>query len=312
MNNQLVEIMRFSVGSQHFGILRDKVQSVQHANRVRLLSAENEPFEAVLRTSEGELPVLRLADFMGDASAMALADQRLMILRSAWGLWCLLVDSVTQTEEVAASKIKPLPMIARNGLAADVYTDGEDVLLMLSPDNIHPNALVSAEVEEVTKPPIDWIDTKPADKSNLVLFQMPGTGDSGATYAVGLTPKQINEVLRSATLKPVPTGPDYLAGVMTWRGQLVPVMNLGKRLGLTSGEHGEPAKTDRIVIAHGIEPDKLIAFYADPSVDILRLPAPHRPIIEVDKIDQSLMHGAAEYAGQTVIIPHVSNLAAVS
>lgn len=316
MNNQFVEIMRCSVGSQQFGIVRSKVQSVQHGNRVTVVSAEKDSFEAVIKTSEGDLPVLRLGDFMQQQSTLPLPDQRLLILRSSWGLWCLLVDEVTQAELVATSAIVPLPRVASNSLVGDVLREEGSVLLMLSPDNIHPNAMLSGmrdgQLASGKEPPIAGRSAAPDGKSHLVLFRMPGADSDDASYAIGLTPKQIDEVLRSVKLQPVPTAPDFLDGVITWRGKMVPVMNLGKRLGITEKDANASSGHRRIVVAHGTDPNKLIAFYAEPDVEILRLPAPHRPIADVGIIDRDLVHGAAEYAGQTVMIPHISNLAVVA
>ncbi len=308
MNNQFVEIMRCRVGEQEFGILRAKMQSVQHGNRVRIVQDTDDEFEAFLPTTEGDLIVLRLADFVSMQSSVPISDQRLLILRSRWGLWCLLVDEVSQAQFVNAETIQQLPPVARVPLADSVYTEGDTVLLMVEPDNIHPNAQTSAETTPPDHTELDLETVQPASQGHLVLFKMPGTTSDNEQYAVGLTPKQIDQVLRNPVIKSVPTAPSYLKGVVSWRGRLVPVLDLGQRFGLRESAETEFTKQDRVVIMHGLDADKMVGFYADPAVDIVTLPAPHSSLSDVN-VSKTLIYGAARYSGQRVLIPHVENLA---
>lgn len=310
MSKQVIEIMRFNVGSHQFGVERHKVQSIQHGNLVHTLSTDNGKFKAILRTNEGELPVLRLADFIGKSSIIPIEQQRVLILRGQWGLWCLLIDTISQVTFVPASKIRPLPGVTHIAFADSVFIEGKTVILILSPDKINPNRVIETAPPLRVAPPIQPIPTESTVKGQLVLFQLPGTEEGDSQFSVGLTPKQINEVLRNTTLQTVPSTTTFLKGMITWRGRLVPVMDLGERLGLGTSDKQEFKKQDRIVIAHGKDSSQLLAFYSDSTIDVLHLPAPHKPSANTTKIEKALMHGAADYAGQTVIIPHIANIMA--
>ena len=310
MSKQVIEIMRFSVGSHQFGVERQHVQSVQHGNLVRVLPTDDGTFKAILKTNEGDLPVLRLVDFLNEPVVSKMAQQRLLILHSREGLWCLLVDSVSQADFLPASAIRPLPKVTNISFADTVFVADDTIMLILSPDKINPNRPALDQPALPKAPPIRPVQPTANTDGHLVLFQLPGTAQDDTLFAVGLTPKQINEVLRNVTLQSVPAATNSLKGVITWRGQLVPVMDLGQRLGLVDSAEQEFKKQDRIVIAHGVDSDQLLAFYADASVDVLHLPAPHKPSSNTAKIEPNLIHGAAEYAGQTVIIPHIANIMA--
>ena len=51
----------------------------------------------------------------------------------------------------------------------------------------------------------------------------------GDTYGVELS--DVDEVLHMPTLRPIPSAPSFLAGVLNLRGELVPVIDLVERLG---------------------------------------------------------------------------------
>jgi len=51
---------------------------------------------------------------------------------------------------------------------------------------------------------------------------------AGQAYAI--EPRKVIEVLPLVTARPIPHTPDYVAGIFTYRGQLVPLVDLGRRL----------------------------------------------------------------------------------
>jgi len=65
----------------------------------------------------------------------------------------------------------------------------------------------------------------PINEMELLVFNV-----GSEEYAVKLSDMQ--EIIRSQTVTPVPRGPEYLKGVTFLRGKILPVIDLGKRLGL--------------------------------------------------------------------------------
>jgi len=57
-------------------------------------------------------------------------------------------------------------------------------------------------------------------------------GEKNALYFL-FTVKQIEEVLPDITVRPVPFAPSFLSGLCNWRGQMIPVIDLEERLGLS-------------------------------------------------------------------------------
>ncbi len=312
MADSTFEILRIEVAAEEYGVLRHDVQSVQLGTRVKAVvaTAADDTRIGVLRTTEGELPVYRLSDTLGMDADFPIEMQRVLVLRSPHGLWCLLVDRVSQAEVISAENVTPLPNLARAAYVQSVYAKNDDVLLLLDISRLHPLAEAvddPADLDEAVDDPEIVVATNSAQRGHLLLFKLVGLNGQTDKLVIGLTPKQVDEVLRSADVQAVPAAPAYLHGVTNWRGKLIPVIDLAARLGLNS-ERTDPARQDRLVIAHSgkVAP---IAFYAKSDVDIVTLPAPHTATDIPDGIDAKFVRGAALYRnGKTVLVPEFRRL----
>ncbi len=92
----------------------------------------------------------------------------------------------------------------------------------------------------------------------------------------------VKEVLKTRDLTPVPNSPDYVLGVMALRGPVLPVIDLGRRLGLPPGEKDEKS---RIIVVSVNEEDAGIQ--VDRVTGVIRiLPDAVRPTPE------TIEHGA--------------------
>ncbi|MFC2061512.1 chemotaxis protein CheW [Elusimicrobiota bacterium] len=93
----------------------------------------------------------------------------------------------------------------------------------------------------------------------------------------------IKEIILISKIYPVPATPDYLTGIINLRGEILPVVDLKKILGLQDATLDENA---RIVIAEG---RFKICFLADFIIDIVHIPVtdiqPPISTIEKTKVD---------------------------
>jgi purine-binding chemotaxis protein CheW len=102
----------------------------------------------------------------------------------------------------------------------------------------------------------------------------------GEEYAVKVD--DVREVLKLRDLTLVPNAPDYILGVMSLRGAMLPVMDLCKRLGITQAARDE--KT-RILVVSPDEED--VGLMVDRVSGVLRvLPDAIKPVPE------NIEHGA--------------------
>ena len=80
--------------------------------------------------------------------------------------------------------------------------------------------------------------TRPAEEQIVVL-------DVG-NESYGIPVQRVREIIRVPPITRVPNGPDFLEGVINLRGQVIPVMDLRKHLGITSGDE---TRRSRVVVS---------------------------------------------------------------
>ena len=89
----------------------------------------------------------------------------------------------------------------------------------------------------------DQMNTLPAEtRENAVDIRSSDTVQFATFYfgqhLFGLPIEEIIEINRTLEVTPVPLAPDYVAGVVNLRGQILTAINLGKRIGLSGRTDG--------------------------------------------------------------------------
>jgi purine-binding chemotaxis protein CheW len=115
-----------------------------------------------------------------------------------------------------------------------------------------------------------------ADDQDLVQELLSfDVGDT--TYAVPI--ERVREILRMRPITPVPRVPDLVCGVISIRGEVVEVIDLRRRFGLSPME---PDRRTRIVVIHGFD-GRVTGCMVDGVREVLRVPETAiRPAAEAD------------------------------
>ena len=97
------------------------------------------------------------------------------------------------------------------------------------------------------------------------------------TYAVPI--ERVREILRMRPITPVPRVPEVVCGVISIRGEVVEVVDLRRRLGLSATV---PDRRTRIVVIHGFD-GRVTGCMVDRVREVLRMPEEALlPAAEVD------------------------------
>lgn len=119
----------------------------------------------------------------------------------------------------------------------------------------------------------------------------------------GLDIAHVQEVIRIRKFVPVPEAADFVEGVMSLRGKIITLINLRKKLGLTSKDI---KKTDRIIATHvkghsiGIVVDKVLGVL---DVDPSSVTAPDDALRNA-----SYLTGIAKIGSQLIMLMDLENL----
>ncbi len=262
--------------------------------------------------------------------------------------WGLLVDDISRVIEVPEDCLNPLPAItinpATNYFEGVVRLEDDNMLLMLSPEWLHPD---TAPPEKFTSeksklqarsnfyqnqnssPPPEAQEqitnggqakglrqanglqarkSTTAKNGRLILFSTTKSQPNERPLLFALSITQILEALKPLPLIPIPTAPCFVLGLVNWRNQPVPIINLDARLGIELPPH--PALNDqtRLLIIRGFKPHTFAGFLVRMDMRALPLPIPHKPSTRTLTLDQTLIYSAVELVNETVIIPDLSTM----
>lgn len=88
-----------------------------------------------------------------------------------------------------------------------------------------------------------------------------------ANEEYGINIQNVQEINRMVQITQVPNSPDFVEGVVNLRGNIIPIIELRKKLGLPRKEHD---KNTRIIVA-GVK-NTTAGFIADAVSEVLRIP----------------------------------------
>ncbi len=79
---------------------------------------------------------------------------------------------------------------------------------------------------------------------------------------------KVQEINRMTAITRVPNAPQYVEGIINLRGKIIPIIDLRKRLGATSGEYD---KDTRIIVVELA--GKIMGFIVDSVSEVRRIPS---------------------------------------
>ncbi len=172
-----------------------------------------------------------------------------------------------------------------NGGASFVESQG-DVFLSNVMD-----ALSLDDFEEIT-------DEDDQDKLELLCFNL-----SDEEYAVEIN--DVREIVKMVDITDVPKTPDFMLGIISLRGVIIPLLDLRMRLGLEACNYN--SKT-RIIIASA--DDRKIGMVVDGVTEVVGL---KKGILEpppslLTDIDTELLKGVCRYDERLLIVPNLARV----
>lgn len=113
---------------------------------------------------------------------------------------------------------------------------------------------------------------KKTPEKKLALFELVGFRVGDEEFAVDI--KDIQEIIRVMETTTIPNAPDFVEGVITLRGKIIPIIDLRKRFNIGGTFNAKNAKIIVMLINR-----KKIGFIVDSVTEVLR--------ITEDKIDDA-------------------------
>lgn len=328
-------VIRSRVGADRFAIEMSEVLVVQGIEDLRYNWDGVGPV-GWIDTVHGEIEVYSLGQLLGVASLVDEPRYQIVVLHGNGRRWGLMVDDVSRVLHVTPGKLQALPpSVTRwSGVPFHALLDFTpepteddpnpkgDVSLLIDVGRIDPRETAAEAAKPVTaefpsfgprtprssKPNVDLGDAEPhaaASRKRLLALGVSG-GDQDAAAdalpAIGVTLGQVLEIFEPRELVAIPRTPTSVRGLTRWRGQLVPVIDLGARLGLLP--HRSDGKL-RVVVARGADGEPF-AFPIRPDIRSIGFPSEAVPCDPPPFADRDLIRGAFTVRDRTILVPDLA------
>jgi purine-binding chemotaxis protein CheW len=126
-------------------------------------------------------------------------------------------------------------------------------------------------------------------------------------YAISIM--DIKEIIKPREVTEVPRVPDFVKGILSLRGIIIPVFDMRLRLGLAEGVHSE---RERIIVVKRL--GGFVGVLVDQVVQVVRIAeeAVEAPPVVLEGIDREFIRGIGRVAGRMLILLDMEKVLDVS
>jgi chemotaxis signal transduction protein len=300
--------LRCSRAGTTYGVPLSRVRSVDRPEQIEWNPQSSSP-DGWLPSPTGRVPIYSISQVLQVATGRESFGALVRIAGSDGG-WALGFDRVERFDtQVEEKQIQALPALIRpqaRSVFRGVVASGEDVVLCLDVDRLAPQAHI-----DFRQPPPAPVSTrsgpapsKPsgnvaARQAQVVRFSLPGFQDSFA-----LSARQVIEFVTTAPATAIPRAHASLPGIVIWRDQAVPVLDLGLAMGLTA----RPVKLERLLIVQVNGETGLIAIPTGGAMPRLQNANDFRSCPDQAGFPPQWVRGVFEDAGGRMAFPDLDTI----
>ncbi|MBX7219526.1 MAG: chemotaxis protein CheW [Blastocatellia bacterium] len=276
MGTPFAQLVQCSLRGERYGFDASLVTRVSTGDRMQ---PDPSPIGRLGWYPEGDsrLPVYDLGALVGSPAPAGTQPAQVLRLESPQGAWMIGADTVTRVTKIAAESYFALPDSLTRRLRAfsGLVRLEQEWCLYVNAARFHPETGVFAAQTGAlwrTAPRTGSLKSivPPAGPvpapDRLFFFSLPDCPN----LVCALLPMQVIQVLPFPALVALPGAGADMPGLLPWRDQLVPVLDLRKRwdLPLTPGF----SENVKLLVAQGSHSTTMLALPVDGRVSVGRLP----------------------------------------
>ena len=235
------QLVTFYLGEEEFGFDIMSVQEIIRQPKLSRIPMAPAYVEGIANLRGMVLPIIDTRTRFGMPRAEDTDRTRVLVVDVDGNKTGLRVDRVRQVTRVLQQQMQPPPPVIREGMNSD-YLDsvvkldeGKRIIMALNPKAICKVSQEHLQKQQVTLPTgaatADTAKTTTEDQSvtQLVTFKL-------GLEEFAFQMERVREILRVERPSEVPGTPKHVLGVLTVRGNILPVIDLRVMLGLSSLE----------------------------------------------------------------------------
>ncbi len=257
------QIVIFNVGTEEYAFNIDHVKEIIRLPEVLKVPNTADYIEGVFSIRNELMAVINMRKLLGREGQQLDEQSRVIIINNGNYSYGLIVDRVSNVVQVQKRLLKGNTQNSK--LIKGIYNlnQGHRLIIMLETQKL----ISSKEVQEILN-----ADQKKVEKDK----DLSGEANNRKEYVVfklageeyGIWIQNVQEVNRISEITHFPGAPDYIAGMVDLRGEIIPILNLRKKFDLQEFEAGNESKF--IVVEEG---NKKIGILVDFVSGVMRFSA---------------------------------------
>ena len=236
------QLVTFLLGQEEYAFDIMHVKEIIRVQQITALPNVAAYIEGVLAIRNQLLPIINMRMFLG-LENIAINDQSRIIIVDLGQLSVgFRVDKVSEVISIARNIIEPPPLVFSEEEAGQIrgiakLNDGKRLLMCLNAPQMLPAEIIQKLSGETTAEAGVAIKqtNKIIEEEQLVTFKL-----GNEEFGIKIT--DVQEINRMTDITHMPNAPVYIDGLVNLRGNIIPVLNLRRRFGLTEKQRDDATR----------------------------------------------------------------------
>lgn len=282
--NDELQLVSFEVAGQEYAMdIADVQEIVQIPEEIIHVPHSESHVMGIMTLRNRLLPLVNLRRMFDLPNRENDDHSRIVVVSLGSASVGVVMDSVNEVLRVAKANVDAMPgLLARNGDLADIteicrLNNGKRLVSIISAENLFRHSAVKEALTTVAtlhddnnRENADLDDERIDDDEQVVVFRLD-------KEEFGVPIDSVQEIVRvPEQLTNVPKAPSFVEGVINLRGSVLPVIDLRRRLGMSTIE-----RSDRQRVVVFLISGMRTGFIVDSVAEVLKIhksaiePAPH-------------------------------------
>ncbi|MEQ8174097.1 MAG: chemotaxis protein CheW [Syntrophomonadaceae bacterium] len=300
-----IQIVSFQVGDEEFGLEIAKVKEIIRVPDIVKVPNVPNYIKGIIFLRDTLMPIYDLRTKLGLNNDEIMDTARIVVVEATGMLVGLIVDRVFEVTRISRDTIFPPPQIVSHNTGELItgivrLENGKRTIMLMDVMNIIDQSVM--EQIHSAKDLVKETDNNAAHdlvEKQLVVFKL-------ADEEFGVSIEQVQEINKIAQITKIPRTPQFVEGIVNLRGDVIPVIDLRKRLAMDI-----QSNTDRTRIVVSEINNKKIGLIVDEVLEVLRISAqysePVPDIVQADKT-QGFMGGVINVNKRMIMVLDLNNL----
>jgi len=289
------QLVTFLLGQEEYAFDIMHVKEIIRVEQITAVPNVADYIEGVVAIRNHLLPIINMRMFFGLENIQINDQARIIIVDLGQMSVGFRVDKVSEVISISRTVIEPPPLIFSDEEAGQIrgvakLSDGKRLLMCLNATKLLPAEVVqrfSGETigeEAVTGKQNNSI----IEEEQLVTFKL-------GKEEFGIKITDVQEINRMTDITHMPNAPVYIDGLVNLRGNIIPVLNLRRRFGLTEKQRDDATRI--IIVDVG---NRKTGVMVDAVSEVLRFDSSlveSTPQIVSEDLDAKYINGVAKLNG---------------